>query len=239
MRQLKLRVNFSSLFFTWILVIATVVGFSEFTGAIEDRSNSETIPFKQPYRQPSGHFHLEQLRCPKDLIPLLAKFETSEYVGWTITDRPNLYFYNVGFKSGDKANLTISEFNYQELTRDEEQIYQASFNMPEPPIIVGISFPTDLRFQEGKAYAWDLEVFKTSGDSGVVSGLIERVPSSENLERKLNEAQTTIDRVRVLAEAGIWYDALETLARERQLADTPELQQQGSQLLRAGNLGDN
>lgn len=51
MRQLKIHVNFSRLFFAWVLVVASVIGFSELTGAIEDRSNSDSIEFNPPDRQ--------------------------------------------------------------------------------------------------------------------------------------------------------------------------------------------
>lgn len=69
-------------------------------------------------------------------------------------------------------------------------------------------------------------------------GWIERLETSPELATQLASAETAIDRARIYAEAGIWYDAIETLTRELQGADTPELKAQWESLLASLDLSE-
>ncbi len=98
--------------------------------------------------------------------------------------------------------------------------------MPRPILeqTVQVTKPGIVQFQlpkqhqelvAGKEYRWSISITcnpnRPSTDMFVQS-FIQQVVRSPELNRQLIDAKSSQERARILAQAGLWYDALETLS---------------------------
>lgn len=217
----------------WNNVIALALGLFFALGSsmgFAEPSIPENIQFKPPDREPPSSNLGGMPRCgyKVQLSALVPLTENASYYGLTTSDRPILYFYN-----RDLTQKTSLFFAVYDTTRGIAlTVYETSFEVSEFVGVIGLILPSEVQIQAGKTYRWYLEdVNEVIGEIEYLAGTIERIETNTELETQLTEAQTALDRAKVYAEAGIWYDALETLARERQVADTPELNAQWKSLL--------
>lgn len=237
MGDFKVRVKFLRLCLSGVVVFGSVVSWSEWTGAIEARSNSETIQFNPPDRQPPPTAVGGAVRCGSkvELSALVVTIPDEDYIfsyfGLTTADRPVFYFYNRDRTRQEQVFFMLMEGDAEHPPRESTTIYETTFDIPEGVGIISFNLPPDVTLKEGKIYQWYIE------DSSEVSvewlyGWIERIETPPELADRLAEAETEIERAKTYAEAGIWYDALETLMQERQVADTPDVQAKWESLLK-------
>ena len=104
----------------------------------------------------------------------------------------------------------------------ENQFWETDFQLPEKTGIVGISLPTSEQpLVPGKVYRWYFEVNcpgKSSNEEITpisVTGLVEFVPRPE-LQNQLNSTSLSIERAKIYAENGIWYDTITELVKLRE-----------------------
>jgi hypothetical protein len=116
-------------------------------------------------------------------------------------------------------------------------VYETNFKLSETAGIISIRLPPEVQLQAGKTYQWYIEV-DYLGSAEAILGWIDRVETSPELATQLASAETATDRARIYAEAGIWYDAIDTLTQERKVADTPELKAQWESLLTSLDLSE-
>jgi hypothetical protein len=93
-----------------------------------------------------------------------------------------------------------------------------------PAGAVGIAFPPDTTLEVDRTYRWEIAFYCDTDERidrpFVIQGQIKRITPPSKLET----ATSTLDRVQILAENGIWYDAISTLGaqlrhnQDRQLA---------------------
>ena len=175
-------------------------------------------------------------RCsPSRFTPLIPLDTSRDYRGLTpnfgLTIRPNPTFW-LQIRSGmEEMYFDIYEWDTQG-RRWGELIYETSSDLPGTYGILSISLPSDVALEVGKTYHWYLDVLK-SGEIASKSGWIERVEVSSGLSSQIVSAETSLDRARVYAEAGIWHEAFDILVRERRFADTPELEAEWEELLQS------
>ncbi|NET38868.1 MAG: DUF928 domain-containing protein [Cyanothece sp. SIO1E1] len=132
--------------------------------------------------------------------------------GYTLTAHPTLFWY-VPQVSAEAAELIL-------LDEDDNEIYKSVFQVRNAPGIISLSLPTNANFpplQIGQNYRWEFSLIcdlqDRSGDL-YVEGWIQRTEPSRELANKLETASP--DELPTLyAEAGIWYDALASLAQLR------------------------
>lgn len=164
--------------------------------------------------------------------------ETPPYFGLTVTEQPTLLFDVAGTAqySGAPVYFEILELNKQ--GAGSEVVYSTDFNLPTKPGV--ISVPTNVVLEEGKSYLWYMEMTcnpnTSNAETAGIYGSIERVTATEDLSRQLNIAKTPEDRSQVYGEAGIWFNALDTLAQARMEEDTPELDASWKALLQSIDL---
>lgn len=110
-----------------------------------------------------------------------------------------------------------AEFFLKEVGKDEI-IYETTVTLPGDSGIVSVSLPdngTLPALEVGKTYYWYFFVICNPQDptnEPYVEGQIERVEPSPNLVAELRNASLR-DRAAIYAEAGIWYDCLNSLAQ--------------------------
>ncbi|MEQ9481962.1 DUF928 domain-containing protein [Coleofasciculus sp. F4-SAH-05] len=100
----------------------------------------------------------------------------------------------------------------------DDVMYETTVTLPDHSGIVSVPLPDDgtlPALEEGKKYHWYFFMICNEQDMANephVEGQIERVKPSPNLVAKLRNASLR-DRAAIYAEAGIWYDCLNSLAQ--------------------------
>ena len=134
----------------------------------------------------------------------------------TISDRPTFWVY-VPYTP---AETTSGEFSLQ---LGKNDIYRTSFTLPATPGIVSVTLPSSVKTLEiGQKYRWYfnincplIEGATETPTPAFVTGRVEKVAFSSQVENELKAAKTSLERIAILARNGIWYDTLNELAQLR------------------------
>jgi Domain of Unknown Function (DUF928) len=160
---------------------------------------------------PAGNQTGSRGNCPTTEIPLLALGGNSGYT-LTISESPTFWFY-IPYTS-DRAKS--GEFELQD--ESGKTVDQTPVSLPNAPKIVPLRLARSL--QPNRQYRWYLAIDCPSQPSldgvdseGYVTGLVERILPTTELEDRLKTAQTPVERLQIYAQNGIWYDTLAQLAQ--------------------------
>jgi hypothetical protein len=143
---------------------------------------------------------------------LVALLPTTEPV-LTVAEYPTI------FVSLPQTSAKQAEFYLKEANKDEV-IYETTVTLPSNSGIVSVSLPdngTLPALEVGKTYHWYFFVICNSQDrtdEPFVDGHIQRIEPSPNLVAELKNVPPR-DRAALYAEAGIWYDAINSIAQLR------------------------
>lgn len=149
------------------------------------------------------------------LVPTvkIGKFNRSSFYSQTLSERPTLYWQINEAAAGKTAEFLVLGEN------DTKLIYEGEIRLPNQAGIVAVDLPTAIpALKSGEQYRWYLSVpcGRISANGRVdLTGWLERVTPSATLTRQL-QAATPKRRAELLAEAGIWQDALMAIAQWRQ-----------------------
>ena len=179
-----------------------------------------------------------QLRCRmSEFTPFVPRSTTRDYSTppFGLTVRPDPVFWFQISQNMTEMYFEISEYDTEGRGKDSELIYETSLDLSGKDGIIRVPVPLDIALETGMTYQWYIHVWvgRESIDSHQKSGWIERVEVSPELSNQLARAQTSLDRARVYAEAGIWHDAFDILTQERYWVDTPELKAEWEELLQS------
>lgn len=142
-------------------------------------------------------------KCVTALVP-----ETSPAL--TVAEYPTFFIYVPDYVPETSPEVEFS-------LRDENgyAIYNTTVKITGAPGIISLSLPaneTVLPLEMGKSYQWH---FSTAYNPGVnTTGWLQRVKLSSTLTRELENTEPR-NRVALYAAAGIWHEALTTLAELR------------------------
>jgi Domain of Unknown Function (DUF928) len=127
-------------------------------------------------------------------------------IGLTMAERPTIFVY-IAPTNAKKAFFSIQD-------EDSNHVYQQEVNLPQKPGVMEVKLPTEApELKTGKNYKWSLVMICTAylePDSPSVSGWVRRVES-----RHIINNLVTLESASMLAQTGIWYDTLSTLAQMR------------------------
>lgn len=146
--------------------------------------------------------------------PPLTQITGGDRLDLTTSEHPTIWIY-LPYSIEDAS---VGEFSLQD---DEDEVYRTQFTMPSSPGVVGITLPTTLNGLElEKRYRWYVEVDCPSADGGqsepaTLTGTVQRIARSLDLDRQLQTATTAPQRASVYASHGIWYDTITELAQLR------------------------
>lgn len=161
--------------------------------------------------------------CPyKQDVPPLTALGGGGNLTQTLNERPSFWVY-VPYSSSE---VSTAEFTLQ---AGESDLYRGSVNLSAKRSgIVEIKLPpTVTPLETGKQYRWYFEISCSSETEenitafATLTGIVKRVTTPTTLERGLTTAKSDIERIKILAQHGIWYDTLAHLVQLR-------LQQQSS-----------
>ncbi|MBF2064092.1 MAG: DUF928 domain-containing protein [Calothrix sp. C42_A2020_038] len=132
-------------------------------------------------------------------------------IGFTLTEYPTVFIY-LPETNAQKALFSIQD-------EDSNSVYQTNITLPTSSGVMQVKLPEEAPpLKAGKNYKWSLVIICTADlepDSPFVSGWIRRVERSDMMKNHNN--QITLSYISKLAENGIWYDTLATLAQLRRL----------------------
>lgn len=158
--------------------------------------------------------------------------------GYTLEDYPTLYWYIPEIEA-ETAELVL-------LNENNDEIYQATFPLPDQAGVISVALPTQSDLPPlavGQSYHWFFSIIcdpdDRSGDL-FTDGWIQRtaIPPDSSLAMRLRTASPET-KAAIYAEAGIWFDALETLATDRsKTPDNPQVERQWATLLESVGLTD-
>ncbi len=153
--------------------------------------------------------------APKSPHPALANLLPGSVLGLTFSDHPTFWFY---FPYALTPTRPV-EFVLQD--ENGEQVYQTLLSeSATTPGVVGFQLPaTAPSLELNKRYNWYLMVYldaeQSAEDAIYVSGWVERVALNPSLAKNLEQA-TPKELVALYEKAGIWHEAITTLAQQRQ-----------------------
>ena len=126
-------------------------------------------------------------------------------IGLTMAAHPTIFVY-VPQTNAKKAFFSIQD-------ESGNHVYQTNVNLPQLPGVMEIKLPQSApELKTGFNYKWSLAIICTADlepDSPSVSGWVRRVDSGT-----VNNS-ATLESASMLAQIGIWYDTLSTLATVR------------------------
>ncbi|MEP0910980.1 DUF928 domain-containing protein [Leptolyngbya sp. GB1-A1] len=158
--------------------------------------------------------------------PTLTALIPSQNFGLTVQEHPTFFWYV------PQTNATTAEFV---LMDGNQTVYETTIALPKTPGILQVSLPIDGTVPPltiGKDYQWYFSIICNADDrSGdlLTRGWVQRQALTPDLAAKLAQVPV-VDRSTAYAAAGIWYDAIATLADLKQSPSSAETQP--SQLLK-------
>ncbi|MBE9115587.1 DUF928 domain-containing protein [Lusitaniella coriacea LEGE 07157] len=144
-----------------------------------------------------------------DLVPNTVKLliPSEEVAGQTSYGRPQ-FFLHLSKSVSAPLKFTLIEDGVN------EPLYETQIDAP-PSGIVKIEIPKDVpELATNGIYKWSVSLVcnvKRPSANPLFYSWVERVPTTPELEQAISAAQTDLDRARVYASAGLWYEALALL----------------------------
>ena len=138
---------------------------------------------------------------PRDHVPVVAVLSSSPTLWFSIPKTTTIF--------------ATAKFTLQNES-GTNQLYSTKTTV-RTPSIVGIPLPGPRPLlQPNKPYVWQFELgCGDTYDPSSIGGWIERITPDAQLSRKLKAAATPQQRLEVYVESGLWFDALDELARMR------------------------
>lgn len=153
-------------------------------------------------------------------------------LGWTVSEYPTFYWY--------VPTLPPRTVEFVLMDDNDQEIYKATFLYNGRSGIISLSLPENAGLpplEEGKYYHWYFSIIcrPQHRDTDIFAeGWIQRVAPSASLTDRLAQSRTERDRAAAYAEAGIWHEAITTLAELRRMEPTDkELAEDWRELLQA------
>ncbi|MEO0541559.1 MAG: DUF928 domain-containing protein [Cyanobacteria bacterium P01_A01_bin.105] len=141
-------------------------------------------------------------------------------------------------------NASYLEFKLYQVTAEDglAPLYQMAHALSGEGGIATLSLPPQVGLPPlavGETYFWSIDVYCDVGSDEVdmgVSGYIERVALTAQIQADLAAAGTPLERAAIAAENGLWHDAASYLMTDR--TEDPAVQQAWESLLEAVDLSE-
>jgi hypothetical protein len=209
-----------------------IVGLPLAAAAIEFQPPKRGMPGRR-----EGGGTRDPLACVRGKPNQLTALLPTTNLGLTVADYPRFFWY----MPQTKAKLAeFALFEVDDHLDDRQPVYQTTFNLPGDISsgIVSFQLPnTNIPpLQVGKDYRWTVSLICDPSNrmrDVAIEGWVQRVATDPRLSRQLTRAKA-VDRIQLLAQNGLWFDTITTLAAERVAHPTdPALKTSWSELLKS------
>jgi hypothetical protein len=165
--------------------------------------------------------------CSGGELPLTV-LASQSYVGRTSSQHPTLAWFVPADSASKRVELTIYEW-----VRGGRPTEVRKVSLQSSPGIMALSpfSENELGLELGKEYRWQVILHCDPDNPStalVAAASIEVVALSSEVQSQLNGAVNGVEKTKLYAEAGLWYDAL---AEALDLAEPSTLGEVGSALL--------
>lgn len=166
------------------------------------------------------------------LTSLIPASTSSKQLGLTVETHPQFFVY------APETSARTAEFVLKD--ENEKDVYRKMFSISGKPGIIDFSLPkTVAPLKIGKNYHWYFSLVCHPGNRRrdvYVDGWSQRTTLNPNLATQLQKANPR-DRPNLYAQAGIWHEALSTLADlRREAPNDPTLTAEWRKLLESAGL---
>lgn len=150
-------------------------------------------------------------RSAGGLVPLLAVL-APEHTGQVLKAQPVLY-WSVSGQLKQPLTLSISHFDAQRpLQKGAKLLPSTPIPPPQEAGIYALDLSDyEIELKSGEVYEWELSLQAPGGQRVITSATIERIEAPSKLAQSLKNAQQR-QLPSLYAEAGLWYDAIESLS---------------------------
>lgn len=146
----------------------------------------------------------------------LTRLVGDRHLQLTVNERPTFWIYTP-YTRQDANN---GEFSLQ---HGDDEVYRIRFELPTKPGIVGIKLPSTVSpLEVNKSYRWYIDIECPNAEKpqdtstpASLTGRVQRITPSTQLVNKLNTATKPLERIKIYAKHGIWYETLTELAALR------------------------
>ncbi|NER35372.1 MAG: DUF928 domain-containing protein [Oscillatoria sp. SIO1A7] len=181
--------------------------------------NTSGLEIGQPDSSVGGGVRGLYCSVPGDALKGLVPGQNQDIVGKTVSKTPTLYWYIPEIKKEDEESPVAAKTG-ELLVLDEEgnQVYFAEFPLPASPAIIKHEIPASAGLEEGKKYKWLMAIVCNPDDlssNEAVVGELRVVGEEPTLENALASAKTALEQAEAYAQAQIWHDTVDSLAKER------------------------
>lgn len=185
----------------------TGLGFLGFTAPAVAKNTIRYKPPTLPGPVRTAGTGSRTMNCDMDKTATLLPLVPDGHIGQTVADRPPLLWYVSGAKS---VEVSLVEPGVA------KPIFEQTVKIQKPGI-VQVNFPASApALKPDKEYRWSVSVVcnpkRRTQDIAYTQAFIKRLPLSAQLKQQLASAKSDRERSQIYAEAGLWYDALATLA---------------------------
>ena len=169
------------------------------------------------------------------------KATSNSNMSLTAAGHPTFWLY-VPYTSSSTARHPITKIEFVLQDENRKNMYQTSIPKPQiSPGVVGVQLPfTAPSLEVNKTYQWYFQVYchpQAAVDATVepdasIQSWVQRVVLNPSLESQLKQA-TPQERVALYSNAGIWFEAVTTLAQlRRQNPNNAKLREEWVKLLK-------
>ena len=148
--------------------------------------------------------------------PPLTRLVGSQNLNLTVNQHPIFWIY-MPYTRQEASNGVFS------LQDGDLEVYRTDFELPVKPGVISIHLPSKAPIAVGKQYRWYFDInCPVSGTSNKsptpasLTGVVQRVTKSSALRDELKTAKTSLERMKIYAKYGIWYETLTEIAQLKQ-----------------------
>lgn len=230
-----------------VVFLFLLMGFSLTSWAKSDRESSrynfhKQLRFKRPKLPPNlgspprGRGGGSRGDCPyKPELPPMTALIPGNATKLTVRESPTVWVY-VPYTSEE---VSQGEF-YLQNEDGKQEFFRVNFQLPRTPGVVGIQFPSNYSLTLNKIYQWNFELDCPTENEleyrrAIVIGVIQRIDPSAVIEEQ--PESSSLEQVNFYALAGIWYEAIDRLARLKLNSNERDLiEMEWNNLLRDENI---
>lgn len=194
------------------LITATAVNADENINEIEANKNSGSVTgfsYRPPMRgAPASRVGGGSRGAGNEMLELVVL--APDHTGLTTKEQPTLYWY---VSEPVPARLEVTLINDESIDPELEQVIATSGHAGIQSIDLG---NTGAKLEPGKEYRWFVSAIadpaRRSADV-IASGTIQRITPNDALKAEIAAAQDKYALAGIYANAGVWYDAIDSLSR--------------------------
>lgn len=202
------------------LVVGTILGGLPFTALAQTYNPPEDIglPGRREGGGTRGCWRSDTTFSTTDRLTALVP---DQNFGYTTSEYPTFFVYVPQFYA---ENAVAAEFILND--EDDNELYKATFQTGGTSGIISLSLPANANLpplEVGKNYHWSFALVCEMSDRSadvVVDSWIQRVELDATVRSELERASLE-QHPTILAQEGIWYDAISSLAALRSQSGGP------------------